>query len=86
MRRKSQLQKLKQEFNQAERSKNVPKRYTLLYKYASVDMKASGIPIQLPCDVEVFGEEKTIFVLDENLLALLKYEMLGQAIIAAYML
>lgn len=34
----------------------------------------------------MFGVEKTIFVLHENLIALLKFEMIGEAIIATYML
>lgn len=33
----------------------------------------------------MFGIPKTIYLLDENVLALLEYEMVGQAVIASYM-
>lgn len=85
-RKKSEFHKMQSLFAQAQSSDKVPKRYRLLYKHATTYMEVSGIPIQFPCDIEVFGVDKTIYVLHENLTALLKFEMLGQAIIATYML
>ena len=49
-------------------------------------MQVTGDLIQVPYDVEIYGLEETIFVLHENLLALLEYEMIGQAIFSTYML
>ena len=48
-------------------------------------MKASGESIPIPCDPDMFGVEKTIYILHENLRALLEFDMIGQAAIAAYM-
>ncbi|WOH09370.1 hypothetical protein DCAR_0728827 [Daucus carota subsp. sativus] len=48
-------------------------------------MQSSGDSIQIPCDAEVFGIEKRIFILYENIVALLEFNMIGQAAIAAYM-
>ena len=82
---KNELQKLQALFNKVELKKNVPNCYKLLYKHATTFMKASGASIQIPCDVEIFGNEKTIFILHENLTSLLEFQMIGQAIITAYM-
>ena len=57
-----------------------------MYKHVKGYMAVTWESIQLPCDVAVFGAEKTIFMLQENLLELLQYRMIGQAVISAYML
>ncbi|KAL6565696.1 hypothetical protein OROHE_004751 [Orobanche hederae] len=54
--------------------------------FAMTLMKDGGDSIQIPCDEVVFGYEKIIYVLHENVLALLKFEMVGQAVISAYMM
>lgn len=79
------LQKLKSQFIGAKPSKKVPKGFNLLYKHATTWMKTAGVSIQIRCDLELFGHEKTIYLLHENILSLLEFEMLGQAVIAAYM-
>lgn len=48
-------------------------------------MKTTGVSIQIRCEAEVFGHEKTIYLLYENVLSLLEFEMLGQAVVASYM-
>ncbi|KAL1823826.1 hypothetical protein ACET3Z_010604 [Daucus carota] len=48
-------------------------------------MKATGASIQIPCDADVFGAVKTIFVLQENLISLLEFDMIGQSVVGAYM-
>ena len=63
----------------------VPRQYKVLYKHVTTFMKASGESIPIPCDPDVFGVEKTIYILHENLRALLEFDMIGQAAIAAYM-
>lgn len=68
-----------------EPDENVPEGFGLLYKHATGHMAITGEAIQLPCDVEVFGVDKTIFMLQENLLELLKYKKIGQAVISTYM-
>ena len=65
--------------------KNVPHRFNLLYKHAVTYMKIRGDSIQIVCDAEVFGLEKTIYVLHENVIDLLKFGMIGQAVISTYM-
>lgn len=65
---------------------NVPKGFGLLYKHATGYMTVTRESVQLPCDAQMFGDEKTIFVLQENLLALLQYKIIGQAVLSAYML
>lgn len=49
-------------------------------------MKNVGDSIQIPCDAVVFGKQQTIFLLHENVLALLQFDMIGQAVISAYMM
>ena len=66
-------------------NKNVPKQYKVLYKHAVVFMKATGESIPIPCDSDVFGTEKIIYILHENVKALLEFDMIGQAAISAYM-
>lgn len=48
-------------------------------------MQTAGVSIQVECKSEVFGHEKTIYLLHENVLALLEFDMLGQAVITSYM-
>ena len=80
------FQRLQTLYSQAEPPESVPKRWRLIYKHAMTLMKNGGASIQIPCDAEVFGKETTIFLLHENVLALLQYEMIGQAVISAYMM
>ena len=72
-------------FRNMEINKNVPKFLRLLYKHATTFMQSSGDSIQIPCDAEMFGTEKRIFNLYENIVALLEFNMIGQAAIDAYM-
>lgn len=72
-------------FKNAEPNKNVPSSFKMLYKHAKTFMAATGTSVPIPCDAEVFGVEKTIYMLHENIIALLEFEMLGQAAISAYM-
>lgn len=49
-------------------------------------MKDNGVSVPIPCDSDVFGvETKIIYILHENLKALLEFDMIGQAAISAYM-
>lgn len=57
----------------------------MLYKHACCLMKETGQSIQIPCDLDLFGIERTIFLLHENLIALSEFKMVGQAIISTYM-
>ena len=66
-------------------SLKVPKGFNLLYKHATIWIKNTGLSIKIVCDVDVFGHEKTIYLIDENILSLLEFKMLGQAVFAAYM-
>ena len=66
-------------------NEKVPSRSRLLYKQASV-MKESGMSNEIPCDYPVFGADKRIYVLSENIIALCTFGMIGQAAIATYML
>lgn len=84
--KENELSKLQALFKQALPSENVPKRFRLLYKHATTLMKTTGASIQIPSDAEVFGSVKTIFVLQENIMALLENKMIGQAVISAYMM
>lgn len=82
---KNELQKIHSAFKNMKINKNVPSRFKLLYKHATTFMDATGNSIQIPCDAEVFGADKTIFILHENIIALLEFKMIGQAAIASYM-
>ncbi|XP_074377820.1 uncharacterized protein LOC141719345 [Apium graveolens] len=64
---------------------NVPPRFRLLYKFASTVMKESGNSIPVPCDFQIFGIERTIYLLHENILELLEFKMIGQSAISTYM-
>ncbi|XP_074336394.1 uncharacterized protein LOC141673543 [Apium graveolens] len=81
----TELQKVQSLFEKIEINKNVPKRFRLLYKYATTFMKSTGNSIQIPCDAEVFGVVKTIFILHENIAHLLEFKMIGQGAICTYM-
>ena len=72
-------------FNKVKLNTNVPDRYKMLYKHASCFMKETGASIQISCDFDLFGVERTIFLLHENITALAEFEMIGQAIISTYM-
>lgn len=48
-------------------------------------MKTVGVSIQIECDADMFGHEKMIYLLHENILALLEFQMLGQVVITSYM-
>ncbi|KAK1383971.1 hypothetical protein POM88_021706 [Heracleum sosnowskyi] len=82
---KSELHKVQALFKNMEINKNVPNRFRLLYKHATTFMKTTRVSIQIPCNVEVFGSDKTIFILHENIIALMEFKMIGQAIISSYM-
>lgn len=79
------LQDLKAQFFQAKPGAKVPKGFKLLYKHATTWMKTTGVSIQVRCEPNVFGHEKTIYLLHENVVSLLEFEMLGQAVVASYM-
>ncbi|XP_074335674.1 uncharacterized protein LOC141672885 [Apium graveolens] len=81
----TELQKVQSLFEKIEINKNVPNRFRLLYKHATTFMKSTGNSIQIPCDAEVFGVVKTIFILHENIAHLLKFKMIGQGAICTYM-
>lgn len=82
---KSELLCLQEAFESAKPHKNVPSCFSLLYKHAKTFMKATGASLPIPCDAEVFGVEKTIYILHENIISLLEFDMIGQSAIAAYM-
>ncbi|KAL1826336.1 hypothetical protein ACET3Z_004748 [Daucus carota] len=82
---KTELEKVQRLFKSVEINKKVPQRFRLLYKHAITFMKSSGGSIQMPCDAEVFGAEKTIFILAENIIALFEFQMIGQGALSAYM-
>ncbi|XP_074351636.1 uncharacterized protein LOC141690763 [Apium graveolens] len=71
--------------NSMKPSRNMFLHFMLFYKHAATILKETGDSIQIPCDAEVFGNEKTIFLLHENVMALLEFGMVGQAVISAYM-
>ncbi|XP_074377309.1 uncharacterized protein LOC141718830 [Apium graveolens] len=48
-------------------------------------MKESGNSIPVPCDFQIFGIERTIYLLHENILELLEFKMIGQSAISTYM-
>ncbi|XP_074342473.1 uncharacterized protein LOC141680040 [Apium graveolens] len=73
------------EMKKLQPSENVPRRFMLLYKHAVTIMKEANDSIQIPCGEEVFGVEKLIYLLHENVMALLGFKMIGQAAISTYM-
>ncbi|KAL8091616.1 hypothetical protein AgCh_034029 [Apium graveolens] len=80
------LNNLKSDFLKGKPSAIVPKGFKLLYKHVVTWMKTTGVSIQIKCEKEVFGHEKVIYLLHENVQAVLEFEMLGQAILASYMM
>ncbi|KAK1401439.1 putative Ulp1 protease family catalytic domain-containing protein [Heracleum sosnowskyi] len=80
---KSEVQRRKG-FNKVKLNKNVPSEYKFLYNHVTTTMKESGESVPIPCDPFVFGNEKIIYILPENLKALLEFDMIGQAAISAY--
>lgn len=66
-------------------NENVPNRFRLFYKYATTFMISTGTSIQIPCDADVFGVEKIVYILHENVIALLEFKMISQAALSAYM-
>ena len=84
-RKNDELENLKAQFIRVKPSAKVPKGFNLLYKHAATWMNTTGVSIKINCEEEVFGVQKTIYVLHENVVSLLEYQMLGQAVIASYM-
>lgn len=81
----TEAQRMQNLFNAVKPKENVPARFRVLYKFAKTVMKESGNSIPVPCDAEVFGMERTIFLLHENVVALLEFGMVGQSVISTYM-
>lgn len=84
--KKDELKALQIKFTEAAPPENVPKRWRLLYKHAMTIMKETGVSVKIPCDRQVFGCDKKICLLQEELLALLQFNMVGQSAISAYMM
>ena len=82
---KIEMRNVVAKFNKVEAANSVPNGFNLLYKHATTIMKETGDSIAIPCDVEVFGCDKVIYILHENLIALLKFEEIGQAAITSHM-
>lgn len=72
-------------FANVNRDKKNHHHFKLLYKHAINFMKEKGDFIQIVCDVEVCGLEKTIHVLHENVIDMLKFGMIDQVVISTYM-
>ncbi|KAL1823542.1 hypothetical protein ACET3Z_010320 [Daucus carota] len=81
----SEVQRVHALFNSVKPKEDVPPRFRVLYKFAKTVMKESGNSIPVPCDVDIFGIERTIYLLDESVLSLLEFKMIGQAVISTYM-
>ena len=81
---KDDLQRVQSMFATVKPKANVPTRFKLLYKHATTLMKESGASIQIPCDEEVFGFGRTIFLLHENIIDLMDFAMVGQTVISTY--
>lgn len=82
---KSDMQSLLKPFKDTKTHENLSSSYKLLYKHAKSFTKDTGTSIPIPCAHEVIGAEKIIYILHENLIFLLEYDMLGQSVISAYM-
>ncbi|XP_074365577.1 uncharacterized protein LOC141706680 [Apium graveolens] len=81
----SEVPRMHNVFNFVKPKDNVPHRFRLLYKFASTVMKGSGNSIPVPFDFQIFGIERTIYLLHENVLELLEFKMIGQPAISTYM-
>lgn len=66
-------------------NKNVPRQFMLLHMHAVTILKENSESIQIQCDAEVFGKDRTIFLLHENVMALLEFDLIGQAVVSTYM-
>ncbi|KAL1826554.1 hypothetical protein ACET3Z_004966 [Daucus carota] len=84
--KKNELKALQIQFTEAAPPENVPKRWRLLYKHAMTIMKETVVSVKIPCDRQVFGCDKKLCLLQEELLALLEFNMVGQSAISAYMM
>lgn len=82
---KNDLQRVSELMKNVKPPKNMPRRFMLLYKHAVTILKESADSIQIPCDAPMFGVEKTIFLLHENVMSLLEFKTVGQAVISTYM-
>ncbi|KAL6577595.1 hypothetical protein OROMI_009923 [Orobanche minor] len=82
--KKNELKELQTKFSEATPPQNVLKRWRLLYKHAETIMKETGVSIKISCDNEVFGVDKRICLVHKEVLALLKFQMVGQVAISAY--
>ncbi|KAL8132165.1 hypothetical protein AgCh_007888 [Apium graveolens] len=80
-----ELQRMQTLFNQTEPNENVLKHFRRLYDHTTL-MKDDKSVLPISCNAGVFGGTRTIYLLHENLIALFKFEMIGQAIIATYMM
>ncbi|XP_074378032.1 uncharacterized protein LOC141719553 [Apium graveolens] len=81
----SEVHRMHNAFNSVKPKDNVPPRFRLLYKFASTVMEESGNSIPVPCDFQIFGIERIIYLLHENILELLEFKMIGQSAISTYM-
>ncbi|XP_074363148.1 uncharacterized protein LOC141703572 [Apium graveolens] len=81
----SEVQRMHNAFNSVKPKDNVPPRFRLLNKFASTMMKESGNSISVPCDFQIFGIERTVYLLNENILKLLEFKLIGQSPISTYM-
>ena len=72
-------------FNTNDLPIRVPKCCQLLYKHAKVTMNKTGLAIMTKLDDEVFGYDKDLVILTENVLNLLEMCWIGSGVIEAYM-
>ncbi|KAL6582595.1 hypothetical protein OROMI_004673 [Orobanche minor] len=75
--KKNELKELHTKFSEAAPPQNVPNRWRLLHKHAETIMKEAGVSIKIPCDKEVFGVDKRVCLVHEEVLALFKFQMVG---------
>ncbi|XP_040366111.1 uncharacterized protein LOC121050406 [Rosa chinensis] len=83
--KKRKMDFVKQLFDKAELNPFVPKRCKLLYKHAKTIMSQTNESIRTMLDDSVFGVQKQLFILTENVIDLLEMNKIGQGVIAAYM-
>ncbi|XP_074328253.1 uncharacterized protein LOC141666155 [Apium graveolens] len=79
------LNNSKSDFLEAKPSAKVPKGFKLLYKHAVTWMKTTGVSIQIKYEKEMFGHDNVIYLLHENVQAVLEFEMLGKVVLESYM-
>ena len=80
-----ELQRVHALFNSVKPKEDVHPRFRVLYKFSKTMMKESGNSILVPYDAEVFGMERTIILLEENVISLLEFNMIGQSVLSTYM-